>query len=104
MRATANSKAQVGILLFNESFMAVLMEYSNYNNVFSTKNIVELLKHMRIYDYVIELEENKQSSFRPIDSLDPMELITLKTYIKTNLANSFMQLSKSSAGILILFD
>ena len=48
---------------------------------------MELLKHTEINDHVIELEENKQSPFRPIYSLGPVELEKLKTYIKTNLAN-----------------
>ena len=33
-----------------------------------------------------------------------MELETLKTYIKTNLANGFIQLSKSPAGVPFFFD
>ena len=54
-------------------------------------------------EYAIELEENKQLSFGPIYSLGPVELETLKTYIKTNLANSFIRASKFPVGTLILF-
>ena len=54
--------------------------------------------------HTIELEEGKQPLFEPIYSLGPVELETLKTYIKTNLANSFIRSSKSSAGASILVD
>ena len=54
--------------------------------------------------HAIELEEGKQPPFGPIYSLGPVELETLKTYIKTNLANSFIRPSKSPAGAPILFD
>ena len=47
-------------------------------------------EYIGINDYTIELEKNKQSTFCPIYSLKPIKLETLKTYIKTNLANSFI--------------
>ena len=55
-------------------------------------------------EHVIELEEGKQPPFRPVYSLGPVELETLKTYIKTNLASGFIRPSKSPAGASILFD
>ena len=39
-----------------------------------------------------------------INSLGPIELETLKAYIKTNLANGFIKLFKSPANTLIFFD
>ena len=39
--------------------MTVLMKYSNYNNIFSTENRVELLKYIKINDHTIKLEKNK---------------------------------------------
>ena len=54
-------------------------------------------------EHAIKLENGKQPSYGPIYSLDRVELETLKTYIKTNLANSFIQPSKSPAGTPILF-
>lgn len=56
-----------------------------------------------ISKHVIKLEEDKQSPYWQIYSLDPMELKILKTYLKTNLANRFIQPSKFPAGALILF-
>ena len=55
-------------------------------------------------EHAIKLEEDKQLPFRPIYSLGLVELETLKTYIKNNLANGFIRPSKSSAGAFILFD
>ena len=55
-------------------------------------------------EHAIELEESKQPPFGPIYSLSPVELETLKTYIKTNLANNFIRQSKSPAGAPIFFD
>lgn len=55
-------------------------------------------------DYIIKLENYKQSLFSPIYSLELVELKTLKTYIKTNLANNFIQLFKFFIGVFILFN
>ena len=55
-------------------------------------------------EHLIKLEEDKQPSFGPIYSLGPVELETLKTYIKTNLANGFIRPSKFLAGAPILFN
>ena len=65
---------------------------------------MELPENIRINEHAIELEESKQSIFGPIYSLGPVELETLKTYIKINLANDFIHLSKSPARAPILFD
>ena len=58
--------------------------------------MAELTEHIKINDYIIKFEESKQPTFNPIYSLKSIELETLKTYIKTNLANSFIQPYKSS--------
>ena len=55
-------------------------------------------------EHAIKLEELKQPLFRPIFSLGPVKLETLKTYIKTNLANSFIWPSKSPTRAPILFN
>ena len=68
------------------------------------KYVVELPKYTRVNDHTIKLEEDKQSSFGSIYNLGLVELKTLKIYIKTNLANGFIQLSKSPVGVPILFN
>ena len=57
----------------------------------------------RINEYAIELKNDKQPPYRPIYSLGLVELETLKTYIKINLANGFIRPLKSPAGAPILF-
>ncbi len=41
-------------------------------------------------EYTIILVKDKQSSYRPIYSLGPVELEILKTYIKTDLKTGFI--------------
>ena len=65
----------------------------------------ELPEHPEINNHAIELvNECQQPPNGPIYSLKPVELETLKAYIETNLANSFIRLSNSPACFLILFD
>ena len=80
------------------------MEYCNYSDVFLAENAAELPENTGINEHAIKLEEGKQPLFGPIYSLGPVELETLKTYIETNLANGFIQPSKSPTGASILFD
>ena len=88
----------------DKAFSAVLAKYSDYNNIFLVKNVAKLPEHTRINDYTIKLEDDKQPFFGSIYNLKPIEWETLKTYIKTNLANYFIQPSKSPATIFILFN
>ena len=100
----AQIEAQVGALLFNKAPTEVPAEYSDYSNVFSAEHAAELPENTGMNKHAIKLEEGKQPFFKPIYSLEPVELETLKTYIKINLANGFIWPSKSPAGALILFD
>lgn len=43
-----------------------------------------------INKYAIDLERDKQTLYRPIYNLDLVELETLKTYIQTNFAKTFI--------------
>ena len=104
METTAYSRVQVGVLLFDKAFTTILAEYSNYSNVISKKYAAEIPEYTGMNYHVIKLKEDKQAFFVPIYSLGPIELETLKTYIKTKLANGFIWLSKSPAEALILFD
>ena len=97
-------QAQVRALLFNKALTEVLAEYSDYNNIFSAENALKLSENIGMNEHVIKLEESKQPPFGPIYSLGSIELETLKTYIKTNLANNFIWLSKSPVKALIFFD
>ena len=100
----AQIKAQVGALLFNKALTEVPAEYSDYSDVFSAEHVAELPENTGINEHPIKLKLGKQQLFGPIYSLGPVKLETLKTYIKTNLANGFIRPSKSPAGAPILFD
>ena len=104
MPVHSERQAQVGALLFDKALTEVPAEYSDYSDVFSAENAAKLLENTGINEHAIELEEGKQPPFGPIYSLGPVELETLKTYIKTNLANGFIRPFKSPAGAPILFD
>ena len=97
-------QVQVETLLFNKALTKVLAEYFDYNNIFSTKYVVKLSENTGMNEHTIKLEEDKQLLFGPIYSLRVVELETLKIYIKTNLANDFIQLFKATARALILFN
>ena len=100
----AQIKAQVGALLFNKAPTQILVEYSNYSNVFSAEYIAKLLEYTKMIEYTIKLKESKQLLFGPIYSLGLVELEILKTYIKTNLVTSFISPSKPPVRASILFN
>ena len=104
MPVHSKRQAQVGALLFDEASTEILAEYSNYSDVFSVENAAELPENTGINEHAIKLEKSKQQLFGPIYSLGLVELETLKTYIKIDLANGFIRPSKSSAGAPILFN
>ena len=100
----AQIETQVGALLFNKAPIEVLVEYSDYSNVFLAEYTAELPKNTGINEHTIKLEEGKQPPFGPIYSLGLVKLETLKIYIKTNLANGFIRFFKSPTEALILFN
>ena len=81
----------------------MLNKYLDFADVFLEKLINVPLERTRANAHVIELKEGKELPYGPIYSLRPVELKTLKTYIKTNLANNFIQALKSPAVDPILF-
>ena len=94
-------QAQVAALTSEET--GILVEYSDFSNVFSSDSAAKLLEHNGINDYPINLLDDKQPSYGPIYSLGLVELEILKTYIEANLANGFIRPSKFPAGAPILF-
>ena len=97
-------EVQVAALIADETPVAISAEYSDFEDMFSKESAAVFPKHIEINTHAIDLEEGKQPPYRPIYSLGPVELKTLKTYIETNLANGFIRPSKSPAGAPILFD
>ena len=104
-------KLRISLYLAKEAQLALLLtkkvtvpsEYSYFADVFLEKLANILPERTRANENSIKLEKRKQPPYGPIWSLEPVELETLKTYIKTNLANGFIQASKSLAGVPILF-
>ena len=90
------------MLLLGEE-VTVTAEYANFVYVFWKKLAEVVLERTGINEHTIKLEKDKQPPQKLIYSLGPVDLKTLKTYIKTKLANGFIRPSKSLAGALILF-
>ncbi len=96
--------AQIVYLKADKAFFKVPSEYADFVDVFSPKLAAKLPEHTGINNHAIEFVNDWQTPYNTISSLGPMELETLKAYIENYLANSFIRLSKSPAGALILFD
>ena len=86
----AQSRAQVGALIFDKTSTTILAKFSDYSNIFSMECKAEFLEYTGMNDHAIKLEEDKQLLFSLIYSLKLVELKTLKTYIKTKLAIGFI--------------
>ncbi len=97
-------RAQIAHLKVDETPTKVPSEYADFADIFSPKLVAELSEHTEINDHAIGLVDDWQPPYGPIYSLGPVELETLKTYIKNNLASGFIRSSKSLAGASILFD
>ena len=97
-------RPQISGLIAEEAPTKVSAKYSEFADVFSLDLASKLPKHTGINNHAIELVDGQQLPYESIYSLGPIELETLKTYIKTNLANGFIRPSKSPANAPILFD
>jgi hypothetical protein len=76
--------------------------YKEYQDVFEKKNVDMLLQH-HPYDCAINLQEDTQLPFGPIYNLSQNKLTVLREYLNENLAKNFIELTKSLAGVHILF-
>ena len=81
-------KAQKALLLAKK--ITVLAEYFDFANVFLEESANVLPEQIGVNEHAIKLEKGKEPLYGSIYSLEPVELKTLKTYIKTNLANGFI--------------
>lgn len=64
---------------------------------------MELLEHIKINNFIIDLINGKQPLYQLINGLELVKLETLKTYIKINLVNSFIMSFEFLSDPLILF-
>ena len=90
-------KAQIALPLAKK--VIVLAEYSDFANLFSKKSADIFLERNKVNEQAIKLDKDKQLLYRLMYSLGLVELKTLKTYIKTNLANGFIRVLKLLAGV-----
>ena len=97
-------QVQVSLLLTDKALTKVLPKYLDYADVFFFNLAIELPKNTGINEHAIALVEGKQSPYRPVYSLKPVELETLKTYIETHQTTGFIQPFKSIANVPIFFN
>ena len=95
-------KAQVTSLLIEK--VKIPDEYSDFDNVFLEKKVLVPPERIKLNEHTINLEDGEQLPYRPIYSLGPVELETLKIYIKTHLKTGFIWPSKFFANAPILFN
>ena len=77
-------------------------KYVEFSDVFDKVKANKLPAH-RPYDCPIDLQPGKEPPWGPIYNLSPTELEVLREYIDENLANGFIQHSRSPAGAPIFF-
>ena len=94
-------KVQIALLLVRK--IIVPAKYSDFTNVFFEKSINIPLQQPVANEHTIKLKQGKQLSCKPVYSLSPVEFKIFKTYIETNLVNSFIKASKSPVSNFILF-
>ena len=99
-----SKRVQIAYLKADEAPFKVPSKYADFADVFSLKLVIKLPKNTRINDHAIKFVDNWQSPYGPIYSLSPIELETLKAYIKNNLINGFIRPFKSLTRTLILFN
>lgn len=97
-------KARITTLKQNEASIEVSTKYFNFADIFCKEKALVLPEQTDLNKHAIELENSKQLLYEPIYNLGPMELETLKIYIKTHLKTGFIQSPRSPTGTLILFD
>lgn len=81
----------------------VIIKYLHFADIFLKKAVVELSECFAINKDTIDLELDKQPPYGLIYNLGLVEFKSFKFYIKTNLANDYICLSKSPARAPILF-
>ena len=77
--------AQIAALKQDESLTKVSSKYADYADIFLFDLAMKLPKNIGNNKHAIQLEKDKQPPYRPIYSLELVELETLKIYIKTYL-------------------
>ena len=101
--SNVHTSQQAQIFLLDIEKVTISSEYADYTDVFSPNSTTELPKYTDINNHFINLIDDKQPPYGLINSLRPVGLEMLKTYIETNLANSFIRPSNLPISAPILF-
>ena len=94
-------KAQMALLLAKK--VTIPVEYSDFADMFLEKSANIILVQTGVNEHNIKFKVIKQSPYRPIYSLGPIEFKIFKIYIKTIFTNSFINASCLLADAPILF-
>ena len=95
---------QIASLIAGRAPTKIPDKYVNFADVFSPDLASVLSKNTKINGYAIKLVDSQQLPYKPIYSLNLVELEPLKAYIIINLTNEFIRPFKSPAVALIFFD
>lgn len=83
--------------------ISIPTKYADFSDIFFKKFTKIFSNCSNIYKNTIDKGPGKQPLYAPIHSFGLIEVENLKTYIKTNLANRFLQFSKSPTRVYIFF-
>ena len=97
-------RAYITYFKLNKVPTKVFIKYADFANIFLPKLATKFLKYIKINNYNMKYIDDLQPLYNVIYSLSLVKLEILKTYIKKNLANSFINLSKSLTKIPIFFN
>jgi hypothetical protein len=96
------NNAGVSLSIVHIKEVILLLEYSDYTDVFAEDQRLSFLKNTRV-NHVIEVEENRKVLFNLIYKLSINKLRVLREYFKSNLRKGWIRKSILSAGAPILF-
>ena len=97
-------RLQITSLITKKALIKVFVEFVDFIDMFSLDLASKFYEHTEINNYAIKLVDGQQPLYRLIYSLEQIKLKTLKTYIKTNLANKFIRSSMLPTSKLFFFD
>jgi hypothetical protein len=87
----------------DDSAKKIFFEFKKFDDVFSLKNEKTLTSHKENVDHVIELKNDKQSSYESFYNLFNFELKTLRLYFDDALTRDIIRHSMSSIETSMLF-
>lgn len=82
----------------------IILKYVNSTKIHLLDLIIKLFKNIKISKQAIKLVDNKQLFYVFIDTLNLMELKTLRTFIEIYLKPKFIQFFKFFISVLIFIN